>query len=266
MSQLNSKSIHVQMKRVALFVLLTMFSGATSSVASGDSRTVEFPFRLSGDLRSEFRAKTQIVSPGTIVIEAQWRPLKQTQGLSSLTLVVMRPDGLEAVRRSGRSPLRLEHHLSEADLDNSSSSKQASWAVKLINENEDGQEIEGKLRITVPLSTRVLVNTQFTLLSLGNAQEMAFSVMAPGRLVLEANWQSDPLGGNQSGPSQLTLQLVHAGQDKTYARRRGADGLRIEQQVTELEIDSGLRWIARVQNEGQSKVKGLLKVTFVPSL
>ena len=253
------------MTKVALLIMLTLFVGTFSEVVSGDSRTVEFPFQLSGDLRSEFRAKAHIVSPGTIVIDAQWQSLKKTQELSQLTLLVLRPDGTEATRRVSRSPLRVEHHLAEADVDNSSSPKLTSWAIKLINEN-GGPEIEGKLRITVPLSSRVLVNTQFTLLSLGNAQEMAFSVTAPGRLVLEANWQSDPLSSNSSVPSHLTLQLVHEGSDKTYARRRGPDSLRIEQQVTELEIDRGLRWIVRVQNEGNSKVKGLLKVTFVPSL
>lgn len=254
------------MKRVVLFILLASFAAATPQVASGESRIIEFPFKLSGDSRSEFRAKTQIVSAGRILIEAQWQAPKQPQQLSALTLLILRPDGVEAVRRVGTSPLRIEHYLTEAELDDFASANGTSWSIKLINDNGGGEELEGKLRITVPLSSRVLVNSQFTLLSLGNAQEMPFTITVPGRLVIEASWQADPLAGNSPLPSHLTLQLVHAGSDKTYARRRGADALRIEQQVTDLEIDRGLRWIVRVQNEGQSKVKGLLKVTFVPSL
>jgi hypothetical protein len=254
-----------QIKQTCIVLILSTLA-ATSGSAFNDSRTIEFPFKLSADRQSEFRTKARIVSAGPMVIEAQWTSMNDPKQLSPLTLVILRPDGFESVRRTGTSPLRLEHRLNEADIDIVTGPNRSSWVVKLINENDVGQEIEGKLRITVPLSPRTLVNNQFTLLSLGNAQEMAFSVTSPGRLVVEANWQTDPLTGTSAVANSLSLQLVHVAQDKTYARRRGADSLRIEHQVTDLEIDRGLRWIARIQNEGQSKVKGLLKVTFVPSL
>ncbi len=257
--------------RIAALLMFIMFaSPALAHAGSPDSRTIEFPFKLSGDLRSEFRAKAQVVSAGTIVIQARWTPLEEGAALERplrLSVISLRPDGIEASRQTGTSPLRLEYRVTDGDIDSFAGGSQSMWAVKLINEGAgEGLDVGGKLRLTVPLTNRLMVNTQFTLLSVGNAQEMGFAVNTPGRLVLEANWQPDPLSGHSSAEAALTLQLIHTDPDKIHARRRGFNSLRIEQQVTEREIDRGLRWTARIQNEGQAKIKGLLKVTFTPSL
>jgi hypothetical protein len=257
------------MKRTLIIIsAIAMVLFANLSLAknnSQESRTIEFPFSLSSDFRSEFRARTPLVSAGLVQIEAQWTPLKRTQQNSVLSVVFVKPNGAEAARLSGRSPLKLQHRVTDADLELLSTN--SSWGVKLINDSDTNRdEVEGKVRITLPITTKLLVNTQFTLLSQGNAQEVGFSVAAPGRLVMEADWQSDQLGSTSSMMPQLSLQLIHSGQDKTYAKRKGTNALRVEHQVTEQEIDSGLRWVARIQNEGQVKVKGLLKVTFSPSM
>ena len=257
------------MKRTLITInAIAMVLFANLSLArnnSQESRTIEFPFSLSSDFRSEFRAKTPLVSAGLVQIEAQWSPLKRTQQNSVLSVVFVKPNGAEAARLSGSSPLKLQHRVTDADLELLAAN--SSWGVKLINDSDTKRdEVEGKVRITLPVTTKLLVNTQFTLLSQGNAQEVGFSVTAPGRLVMEADWQSDQLGTTAAIVPLLTLQLIHSGQDKTYAKRKGANTVRVEHQVTEQEIDSGLRWVVRIQNEGQVKVKGLLKVTFSPSM
>src|SRR5262249_13501736 len=112
----------------------------------------------------------------------------------------------------------------------------------------------------------VLEDAQFTLLGAGNAQEIPARIPAPGRVVIEAEWRPDPLIPDAAAQPQLTLSLIHPGLDKTYARRIGKSGLRIEQQITEQELERGRRVTVRLQNDGAAKVKGRVKVSFFPSL
>jgi hypothetical protein len=42
--------------------------------------------------------------------------------------------------------------------------------------------------------------------------------------------------------------------------------LRIEQQITSVDIDRGKRVVVRMQNDNTAKVKGRVKVTFAPAL
>jgi hypothetical protein len=250
----------------ALFV--TISPAAATPI---ESRTVEFPFKVSADLRSEFRAKPPVVCAGLIIAEARWTQVRAAGSAElqprPLSLILFRPDGTEAARRAGTSPLRLEYRAAEAEVEGSSAAGGSAWAVKLVNDADgDRAEVEGRLRVTVPLSATVLVEAQFTLLASGNAQEMAFTVARPGRLVMEAGWRTDSLSGTRAEQTPLALLLIHPGQDKTYARRQGPSPLRVERQITEGEIDKGLRWIARIQNDGGTKVKGLLKVIFTPAL
>jgi hypothetical protein len=63
--------------------------------------------------------------------------------------------------------------------------------------------------------------------------------------------------------------MIHPGQNKIYARRQGQSPLKAEHQVTEQELDKGLRWVVRVQNDSgdpQAKARGRVKVIFMPSL
>ncbi|HUE83904.1 MAG TPA: hypothetical protein VMM84_17505 [Pyrinomonadaceae bacterium] len=242
----------------------------TPPAAHANSRTIEFPFKLSADLRSEFSVGSRVGSPGVMLIEATWAPIGIQNAIGSsgtaLSLVILRPDGVEVVRRRGVSPLRLDYRITEDEIDRLGVMRTPEWTIKLINDVDRARtEVEGKLRITIPNSVRSLVDQQFTLLDARNAQEMAFSVTMPGRLVIEAIWQKDKLSTEPAGQSPLALLLIHPAQDRTYARRQGGSPLRVEQQVTEREIDKGMRWIARIENLGQAKVRGLLSVSFFPS-
>jgi hypothetical protein len=212
-----------------------------------------------------------VVSGGFIIVEARWTHVGDSRPArlqpSSLSLSLLRPDGTEAARRSGKSPLGLEYRVAEEEVSGSPAAGVSGWTVKLVNDEDvERADVEGRLRITVPLSARVLVDTQFTLLASGNAQELSFAVAKPGRLVMEADWSTDPLSGAQPPQIPLSLMLIHPGQDKTYARRQGPSPLRVERQITEQEVDRGLRWVARIQNDGRAKVRGVLKVTFTPAL
>src|SRR5262245_32929667 len=83
-----------------VFLLPLFFSLAKAA----DSRTLEFPFALSSDERSEFGANFQVISAGRIVIETGWNA-----SAYPLHIALVRPDGSEAARREGHSPLRLEY-------------------------------------------------------------------------------------------------------------------------------------------------------------
>jgi hypothetical protein len=127
-------------------------------------------------------------------------------------------------------------------------------------------DVDGTLRVGVPVAARKFADTQFTLLGLSNAQEISFSVSVPGRVVIEAKWETDVLTGKQNEQLPLVLSLTHLGQARIYARRPGKSPLRIEQQITEQDIDRGKNWITRIQNDGQFKVRGVLIITFTPGL
>lgn len=239
-----------------VFLLPLFFSLAEAS----DARTLEFPFALSSDARSEFSASFWVFSAGRIVIEGAWNT-----GAYPLHITLVRPDGSEAARRDGHSPLRLEYAIAEAEADKFNSDSPAKWNVKVINSAAMTRyEVLGKLRLTIPTAPRMLEDTQYTLLGHGNAQEIPIRVIAPGRVTVEAEWRNDSPAANEAAP--LTLSLEHPGADRIYARRTAKSPLRIEQQITDADIERGKRVVVRLQNDNTARVKGRVKVTFAPAL
>jgi hypothetical protein len=175
------------------------------------------------------------------------------------------PDGSEAARREGNSPLRLEYAIAETEADKFNSESPAKWNVKVINSvAPERHEVSGKLRLTIPAAARTLEDTHFTLLGSGNAQEIPLRILAPGRVTVEAEWQGDSPAADEALP--LTLSLEHPGTNRIYARRAAKSPLRIEQQITSVDIERGKRVVVRVQNDNTAKVKGRVKVTFAPAL
>lgn len=247
--------------KIILIALSVMFSMVTA-VRAG-TRTLEMPFALSADARSEFSKQFPLLSVGRILVEANWN----TPNTSSvpLTLILIQPDGTIAISKNGGSILRLEHRVSEQDLERFAGSKEPKWTVKILNDADSSRsEVSGTLRITVPAASRALEDTQFTLLGSGNAQEIPFNVPAPGRLDIETSW--DPEISKPSAQVPLVVSLIHPGESRTYARRQGTSPIRVEQQITELALDQGGRWIVRVQNDSQTKVSGRVRIVYTPSL
>ena len=244
-----------------LLVILTLSGGAR-----GSTRTVESHFALSADARSEFSTRFPLLSAGRIVIEADWSS-KTVSGVPVLlTIELLRPDGSLAARNSGRSVLRLEQAAGEQDLEKFASINDGKWTVKILNDGETNRnEVSGTLRITIPVVSRPLEDTQFTLLGSGNAQEIPFSVPAPGKVEVSVSWEPD-LVARPSDPVTLVVSLIHPGESRTYARRQGMSPIRVEQQVTERTLDLGVRWIVRVQNDTQTRVGGRVKIVYTPSL
>jgi hypothetical protein len=168
--------------------------------------------------------------------------------------------------KSGTSILRLEHRASEQDLERLAGGKEPKWTVRILNDAETNRsEVSGTLRITIPTASRVLEDTQFTLLGSGNAQEIPFNVPAPGRIEVDTTWQPDVLSG-PSAQVPLVVSLIHPGESRTHARRQGTSPIKVEHQVTEQALDHGDRWVIRVQNDTQTKVIGTLRVIYKPSL
>ncbi len=228
-----------------------------------NTRTIESPFALSSDARSEFSASFQVFSAGRIAIEGAWNV--QQGGAYPLRITLVRPDGSEAARREGHSPLRLEYAIAEAEADKFNSDSPAKWNAKIVNSVATTRhEVSGKLRLTIPTAARTLEDTQYTLLGSGNAQEIPIRVIAPGRVTVEAEWQNDSPAANEAAP--LTLSLEHPGMDRIYARRTAKSPLRIEQQITAADIERGKRIVVRLQNDNPARVKGRVKVTFAPAL
>jgi len=241
---------------LAVFLLSFFFSLAEAA----DSRTLEFPFALSADARSEFSASFQVFSAGRIVIEGVWNV-----GAYPLHIALVRPDGSEAARREGHSALRLEYAIAEAEADKFNSDSPARWNVKITNSAApERSEVSGKLRLTIPTTPRTLEDTQYTLLGHGNAQEIPIRIIAPGRVTVEAEWQNDSPAENEA--ALLTLSLEHPGTDRIYARRTAKSPLRIEQQITAADIERGKRVVVRLQNDNTARVRGRVKVTFTPAL
>ncbi len=241
---------------VSWLYLLSLMTGA-------NTRTLETPFALSPDARSEFSASFQIFSAGRVVVEGSWKV--ERGGAYPLRLAILRPDGSEAARREGHSPLRLEYVVAEAEVDKFNSESPAKWSVKVANSAApERREVSGKLRLTIPTAPRALEDTQFTLLGHGNAQEIPIRIIAPGRVTVEAEWRSDPMETNEVPP--LTLSLEHPGTDRIYARRAARSPLRIEQQITAADIERGKRVVVRLQNDDKARVTGRVKVTFAPAL
>jgi len=239
-----------------VFLLPIFFSLAEAA----EARALEFPFALSSDARSEFSASFQVFSAGSIVIKGVWKA-----GAYPLHVALVRPDGSEAARREGHSPLRIEYAITEAEADKFNSDSPAKWIVKVINSAApERREVSGKLRLTIPTAPRTLEDSQFTLLGHGNAQEIPIRIIAPGRVTVEAEWQNDSPAANEALP--LTLSLEHPGTDRIYARRTAKRPLRIEQQITAADIERGKRVLVRLQNDNIARVRGRVKVTFAPAL
>ena len=244
-------------------LLLASWLGWLSLTTVVNTRTLESPFALSSDTRSEFSLPFQVFSGGRIVIEGDWKA--QPGGPHPLHIALIRPDGSEAARREGDSPLRLEYAIAETEADKFNSGSLAKWNAKIINSAAtERHEVSGKLRLTIPTGARTLEDTQFTLLGSGNAQEIPVRLFAPGRVTVEAEWQSDSPTATESTP--LTVSLEHPGLDRIYARRTIKTPLRIEQQISAADIERGKRIVVRLQNDNTARVKGHVKVMFAPAL
>ena len=173
-------------------LLLVSWLSLLSLTIGANTRTLESPFALSADKRSEFSVTFQVFSAGRIVIEATWNA--QQNGAHPLHIALIRPDGSEAAQREGHSPMRLEYAIAETEADKFNSESPAKWNAKIINSAAaERSEVSGKLRLTIPTAARTLEDAQFTLLGSGNAQEIPVRVPAPGRVTVEAEWQNDSL-------------------------------------------------------------------------
>ncbi|MEP7273908.1 MAG: hypothetical protein ABI882_20575 [Acidobacteriota bacterium] len=247
--------------RIAL--LMVSWLSLLSLTPGASTRTLESPFALSADTRSEFSTTFHVLSAGRIVVEATWNAQQDTA--HRLRVALIRPDSSEAAQREGPSPLRLEYAIAETEADKFNSEPLAKWSVKIINSAApERHEVSGKLRLTVPAATRMLEDTQFTLLGTGNAQEIPVRVPTAGRVTVEVEWQNDSLAANESLP--LTVSLEHPGMNRIYVRRTVKSPLRLEQQITATDMELGHRIIVRVQNDNTARVKGRVKVTFSPAL
>jgi hypothetical protein len=236
-----------------------------SSSAAANSRTLEMRFALSADARSEFAKQFPVLSPGRIQVEANWNSPVTGKVIAPLTLILIQPDGTVVSSKNGSSALRIEHQANNQDIERLAGNREQRWTVKILNDaSADRGEVTGTLRITVPAASRALEDTQFTLLGSSNAQEIPFNVPAPGRLEIETSWEPE----NPRPAAQITLvvSLIHPGETRTYARRQCASPIRVEQQVTELALDQGGRWIVRIQNDSQTKVIGRVRIVYTPSL
>jgi len=222
-------------------------------------------FALSSDARSEFSKQFPVLSAGRILVEANWNSPTASR-VSTLTLILIQPDGTIATSKSGTNILRLEHRVNEQDVERFVGSIEPKWTVKILNDADGNRsEVSGTLRITIPVASRALEDTQFTLLGSGNAQEIPFNVSAPGRIEVNVSWEPDVLS-KPSAQVSLVVSLIHPGESKTYARRQGPSAIEVEQQVSEQTLDRGGRWVVRVQNDSQTKVSGRVRVIYTPSL
>ncbi len=247
-------------------LLLAVTTTLMFSQVGANTRTFEFPFALSADRNSEFSTRFAALSPGRISVEANWKSSGPGAPAISLTLILIRPDGTEASRKSGSSVLRADYQASEPELESFIKARNFKWTAKLINGPNKNQEVTGRIRITVSTTPTTLEDTQFTLVGLGNAQEIAFIPPAPGRILAEVSWRADLIADGSSPSSSVTVSLIHPSQSRTHARRLGMSPIRVEHQVTEQELDQGSRWLIRLQNDGQVKVRGRLRVSYTPGL
>ena len=248
-----------------ILILALAIIPATGLNALANTRTIETRFALSADARSEFSTKFPLLGPGRIVVEANWNAPQAPHSNTSLTLVMIDTNGSTISSKTGVSSLLIEHRATEQDFGMANSTP-ARWTVKILNDDlQNRAEVSGVLRITVPANTRVLEDTQFTLLGSGNAQEIAFEVPGPGRIEIAVNWAPDG-ELRQSEQAGLEVSLIHPGESRTYARRQGSSPISVDQQVTEQALDRGGRWIVRIQNAAQAKISGTVKVVYSPGL
>jgi hypothetical protein len=234
--------------------------------AHAGTRILESRFALSADNRSEFSTSFPLLSAGRILVEVNWNTLSAYKTPISLTVTLIQPDGSIAASKSGVSALRIDYVANDQDFQRFGGSDYSKWTVKILNNADTTRsEVSGVVRVTVPAASRALEDTQFTLLGLGNAQEIPFNVPAAGRIDVNVNWEINDLPSSR-GQVPLVVSLVHPGESRTYARRQGPSPVTVEQQVTEQTLDRGQRWIIRVQNDTQTKVKGRIEITYTPSL
>lgn len=246
--------------------LLAVTTTLMFSQVAANTRTVEVPFALSADRNSEFSSRFPALSPGRIVVEANWKSSSAGAPAIPLTLILIRPDGTEASRKVGSSVLRTDYQASAPEIESFIKARNFKWTAKLINGPNQNHDVTGRIRITVSAAPTTLEDTQFTLIGLGNAQEIAFIPPAPGRIVAEVSWRADSIADGSSPSSSVTVSLIHPAQSRTHARRLGMSPIRVEHQVTERELDQGSRWLVRLQNDGQVKVSGRLRVFYTPGL
>jgi len=245
--------------RVVALLLLFICSGLKAN-----TRILEIPLALSADTRSEFATQIQLLSSGRLVVEILLNPNPAGHGFLSASII--RPDRSEAARKEAAGAFRLEYHATEPEIDQLVSRGALSWTVKVKQGSAPAGDVAGRLRITVPATPRQLVDTQFTLLGSGNAQEIPFVVPAPGKIQVTTSWETDATAAGTTQPVPLTLSLSHPGLAQTHARRQSRSPQRIEHQVREEELNAGSRWSSRIQNNSPVKVKGSIQVIFVPAL
>jgi hypothetical protein len=253
-----------RIKRVARGLMLILSMSITTQAGT---RTLEMRFAISSDSGSQFSTQFPLPGPGRIVIEADWKS-SLNRAPVSLTLLLIKPDGATATRKTGGSILQLAYVSTDQEAEASGLGNQPGrWTVEILNDSSPNRsDVSGTLRITVPASTRVLEDTQFTLLGSGNAQEIPFTVTAPGRLDVDVTWEPDALSTAPSSLPAMTVSLIHPGEARTYVRKQGSSPIKFDQQVTEQALDRGLRWIVRVQSDSTSKIRGRVKVAYSPSL
>ncbi|MEW5975595.1 MAG: hypothetical protein AB1898_07295 [Acidobacteriota bacterium] len=234
--------------------------------AAANTRTLEFPVALASSPQSQFSTQFRVLSPGRLVVEVVSGAAHPKSTSSVVRLTVTQPDQVEVLRREGPLPLRLEYRTTDQEIERWIQSGRTHWVVKVSNAGAEQGEFKGLLRITVPAAPHPLADTQFTLVGSGNAQEIPFVIPAPGKIQLLVSWETDPLSPNGPQAVSLTLSLTHPGLARTYAKRQGPSALRIEHQATESELDAGSRWVGRIQNDTQSRVRGRMTVLFTPAL
>ncbi|MGH9903925.1 MAG: hypothetical protein ACRD68_19110, partial [Pyrinomonadaceae bacterium] len=143
-----------------IFATLLLCSGLfpPPSPARAETRTVEFRFQLSADPASEFSAKLPVLSPGAVVVQAEWRPLDSPAAAppprpTMLNVVLLRPNGAEAARTSGTSPLRFEMRVTDQDVAAAGDRAGSSWTIKIMGgAGENRGEVRGLLRVTFPVT------------------------------------------------------------------------------------------------------------------
>ena len=255
----------VENKTKALLSTVIAIVSLTVSARAG-TRILESRFALSADNRSEFSTSFHLLSAGRILVEVNWNTLSASKTPILLTVSLVQPDGSIAASKSGASALRIDYIANDQDFQRFGGSDESKWTVKILNNADTNRsEVSGVVRVTVPAASRALEDTQFTLLGLGNAQEIPFNVPAAGRIDVNVTWEINDLPSSQ-GQIPLVVSLVHPGESRTYARRQGPSPVTVQQQVTDQTLDRGLRWIIRVQNDTQTKVKGRIEITYTPSL
>ncbi|MCI0423078.1 MAG: hypothetical protein L0312_28285, partial [Acidobacteria bacterium] len=225
------RQLHCAFRVIAL-LLLGLCAGLRAN-----TRILEVPLALSGDARSEFTTQVRLMSPGRLAVQILLSP--DVRGHAPLSASIARPDRSEAVRKDAVGSFRLEYQATELEIDQFVSTGNLSWTLRVMQGANPSGEVHGRLRITVPAAPRQLVDTQFTLLGSGNAQEIPFVVPAPGKIQVTTSWETDSsaTGVTQSVP--LTLSLIHPGLAQTYARRQSRSPQRIEHQVNEQQLNVG---------------------------